>query len=78
MLSLNRLLSIASLQSHVVIFLCRSRLAIIPQDAFLFSGGVRNNLDPWRKVKSLKILCQKYEGQQAILSSIFQYFVCDK
>jgi len=27
----------------------RSRLAIIPQDAFLFSGGVRNNLDPWKK-----------------------------
>lgn len=27
----------------------RSRLAVIPQDAFLFSGEVRKNLDPWRK-----------------------------
>ena len=29
---------------------CRSRLAIIPQHAFLFSGSVRLNLDPWGKV----------------------------
>ena len=34
------------------VFFCRrSRLAIIPQDAFLFSGAVRINLDPWKKVQ---------------------------
>ncbi|CAH3017450.1 unnamed protein product [Porites evermanni] len=38
-------ISLASVPLNIL----RSRLAIIPQDAFLFSGGVRNNLDPWRK-----------------------------
>ncbi|CAH3029935.1 unnamed protein product, partial [Porites evermanni] len=38
-------ISLASVPLNIL----RSRLAIIPQDAFLFSGGVRNNLDPWGK-----------------------------
>ncbi|XP_078352062.1 ATP-binding cassette sub-family C member 10-like isoform X2 [Oculina patagonica] len=35
--------------ASVPLDILRSRLAIIPQDAFLFSGAVRVNLDPWRK-----------------------------
>ncbi len=38
---------------------CRSRLAIIPQDAFLFSGAVRVNLDPWRKVTDNVLTAKK-------------------
>lgn len=36
--------------------LCRSRLAIIPQDPFLFSGTIRENLDP----------CGRHSDQQLL------------
>lgn len=36
--------------------LCRSRLAIIPQDPFLFSGTIRENLDP----------CGRHSDQQLV------------
>lgn len=35
---------------------CRSRLAIIPQDPFLFSGTIRENLDP----------CGRHQDQQLL------------
>lgn len=34
---------------HSALVSCRSRLAIIPQDPFLFSGSIRENLDPQGK-----------------------------
>jgi len=41
--------------ASVPLDILRSRLAIIPQDAFLFSGAVRNNLDPWGKYSDAEL-----------------------
>lgn len=49
------------------LFFCfRSRLAIIPQDAFLFSGAVRDNLDPWKRVSGVCIHCYCYSRERSL------------
>ncbi|EDO46846.1 predicted protein, partial [Nematostella vectensis] len=46
----------------------RSRLAIIPQDPFLFSGSVRDNIDPWGKCsdRDLWITLERCHLQQPV------------
>ncbi|XP_053568742.1 ATP-binding cassette sub-family C member 10 isoform X2 [Bombina bombina] len=51
---------------HLSLELLRSRLAIIPQDAFLFSGSVRENLDP---------LSHHTDGE--LISVLEQCHLCD-
>lgn len=49
------------------LFFCfRSRLAIIPQDAFLFSGAVRDNLDPWKRVSGVCIHYYCYSRETSL------------
>uniref|UniRef100_A0A667ZNK8 ATP-binding cassette, sub-family C (CFTR/MRP), member 10 n=1 Tax=Myripristis murdjan TaxID=586833 RepID=A0A667ZNK8_9TELE len=57
MVELNRgqILVDASLVNAVVA-LCRSKLAIIPQDPFLFGGSVRENLDPYGRRPDRQLL----------------------
>lgn len=38
-----------SFTSLVSVLICRSRLAVIPQDPFLFAGSVRDNIDPLKQ-----------------------------
>ena len=54
--------------SEVSCFCFRSRLAIIPQDAFLFSGAVRDNLDPWKRVSAVCIHYYCYKGDKFIFA----------
>uniref|UniRef100_A0A663NAF4 MRP7 protein n=1 Tax=Athene cunicularia TaxID=194338 RepID=A0A663NAF4_ATHCN len=42
--------------SQLLLSACRSRLAIIPQDPFLFSGSIRENLDPQGKRTDAELL----------------------
>lgn len=52
--------------SEVSCFCFRSRLAIIPQDAFLFSGAVRDNLDPWKRVSAVCIHYYCYSRETSL------------
>ena len=52
--------------SEVSCFCFRSRLAIIPQDAFLFSGAVRDNLDPWKRVSGVCIHYYCYSRETSL------------